>query len=79
MVEKKTKRGKVFYGCMNYPNCDFASWDVPTGENCPECGASLFKKTGKDGYIYCSKECGYKMDKEGNKITEPPEVTGNAV
>ncbi len=58
VIQKKTKRGYVFYGCSNYPNCNFMTWDEPTGENCPQCGKSLFKKRG--GIIHCLSEgCGY--------------------
>lgn len=56
IVEKPTRRGKVFYGCNNYPKCKFASWDKPTGEMCPECGKYLVEKTRK---IKCS-ECDYE-------------------
>lgn len=56
IVEKPTRRGKVFYGCNHYPKCKFASWDKPTGEICPECGRYLVEKNGK---IKCS-ECDYE-------------------
>lgn len=56
IVEKPTRRGKVFYGCNHYPKCKFASWDKPTGEMCPECGKYLVEKNGK---IKCS-ECDYE-------------------
>ena len=55
IVEKKTKRGKIFYGCNKYPKCDMALWDKPTGELCPECQSLLVEK--KDG-IKCSN-CDY--------------------
>ena len=55
IVEKPTRRGKVFYGCTHYPKCKFASWDKPTGEMCPECGKYLVEKKDK---IKCS-ECDY--------------------
>ncbi len=62
IVEKRTRKGKIFYGCSNWPNCDFALWDKPTGETCPECGSLLVEKGKK---IICSnKECGFKKDKE---------------
>ena len=51
IVEKKSKRGKIFYGCSNYPKCDFALWDKPTGEKCKKCGSLLVIK--KDEII-CS-------------------------
>lgn len=41
VIEKKTRRGKIFYGCSNYPKCDFASWDEPIKEECPECKGTL--------------------------------------
>ena len=53
----KTKRGKVFYACEDRTGCNFMSWDVPTGEKCPNCGEFLVKK-GK--LIKCSK-CDYKL------------------
>ncbi|MBE6151907.1 MAG: type I DNA topoisomerase [Firmicutes bacterium] len=55
IIEKKSKRGKVFYGCNNYPKCKTAYWDLPTGDKCPECGSMLTKK--KDN-IKCSS-CDY--------------------
>ncbi len=73
LIEKNTKRGKKFYGCGNYPKCNFASWDAPTKEACPVCGSTLFKKTGKDGKLYCAKEgCGYSapLKKKGAKNDE---------
>ncbi len=56
IVEKPTRKGKVFYGCNNYPKCKFALWDKPTGEFCPECGKVLVEKAGK---VKCS-ECSYE-------------------
>ena len=44
IVEKKTRTGKPFYGCSNYPKCEFTSWEKPTNEKCPECGGLLFEK-----------------------------------
>ncbi len=58
VIGKKSKRGYQFYGCSNYPQCNFMTWDKPTGENCPKCGKSLFK--GKGGIVTCSNEaCDY--------------------
>ena len=56
VIERKTKKGKIFYGCSNYPKCDFASWDKPTGEFCPECNNYLVEKKDK---IKCSS-CDYE-------------------
>ena len=56
IVEKPTRRGKVFYGCTHYPKCKFATWDKPTGEMCPDCGKALVEKSDK---VKCS-ECEYE-------------------
>jgi DNA topoisomerase-1 len=58
IVEKRSKRGKIFYGCNNYPGCQFALWYKPTGELCPEC-ESLLVENGKK--IKCSN-CDYVKD-----------------
>ena len=50
IIEKKSKKGKVFYGCNNYPKCNYALWDKPTGEICPDCGGLLVEKKGK---VFC--------------------------
>ena len=56
-----TKKGNVFFGCSNYPNCKFMSWDEPTGEKCPVCGKYLVKV---DGKVQCSdKKCAYNEKK----------------
>ena len=58
IVEKTTKKGKVFYGCNNYPKCKTATWDIPTGEICPECNNLLTEKNNK---IKCSNiNCKYE-------------------
>ena len=57
IVERKTKRGKVFYGCSNFPKCKVAVWDKPTGELCPECHSLLV--TDKEGIVKCNS-CDYK-------------------
>ena len=56
IIEKHSKRGKLFYGCNNYPECKTAYWDLPIGEKCPNCGEMLVKK--KDN-IKCS-QCDYE-------------------
>ena len=58
IVERKTKRGKVFYGCNHYPKCDFASWDKPLEKKCPECGGTLVEKK---NHIECMS-CDYKEE-----------------
>jgi DNA topoisomerase-1 len=55
LIERKTRKGRVFYGCANYPECDFATWEKPVAEPCPACGG-LMTEAGKNS-IKCS-ECG---------------------
>ncbi len=75
--EKRSRRGKTFYGCSSYPKCDFVSWDRPRNEACPQCGSAYLvdkfsKKTGP--YVACpNKECGYRRDAEA-RAAEPLEV-----
>lgn len=60
MVERKSKKGKIYYSCTRYPDCKFMSWDITTGEKCPKCKSPLIKK-GK--IIKCSSnDCDYKQD-----------------
>ena len=56
IVEKPTRKGKIFYGCSNYPKCKVATWDYPTLELCPDCGEMLVEK---NGIIKCSS-CTYE-------------------
>ena len=63
IIEKKSKKGRIFYGCKNYPKCDFTTWDRPIKKKkCPLCGNSLAEKANKkDKIIYClNDECQYK-------------------
>ena len=63
LVQRKSRFGKTFYGCNNYPDCKFVLWGLPTGDNCPECKSMLVKKVLKKGTtIECSnKDCKYKI------------------
>ena len=61
VIVKKSKKGRIFYGCAEYPNCDFISWDEPSMEKCPRCGKTLLKKKGKHPKYYCiTPDCGYE-------------------
>ena len=72
IIERKTKRGRIFYGCSSYPNCDFSSWDEPAAEKCPACGKTLFMKKGKTPKLFCLTEgCGYeKLAEKSEKSQE---------
>ncbi|MDE5946659.1 MAG: type I DNA topoisomerase [Oscillospiraceae bacterium] len=60
---KKSKKGRSFYGCEGYPECNFMTWNEPVEEKCPKCGSTLFKKGKRNGKIVCEKaECGYERD-----------------
>jgi len=66
LAHKTTRRGKVFFGCTRYPDCDFATWDRPLDQACPDCGARpLYEKTPRNraGYLYCSS-CKGKFSKD---------------
>ncbi len=56
IIAKKSKKGRTFYGCEGYPDCNFMTWDLPLEETCPKCGKTLFKKTGRNGIIHCLGE-----------------------
>ena len=61
IIVRKSKRGRIFYGCSNYPNCDFVSWDRPIERRCPECGSIMVEKNLKTVKYACSNsQCGYK-------------------
>lgn len=56
MVERKTKKGKLFYGCNNFPKCNYALWYKPTGELCPDCGELLVEKNNEVTCVKCNEE-----------------------
>lgn len=66
VIQKRSKKGHTFFGCSNYPDCDFATWDKPTDDLCPQCGKSLFR--GRGGYLSCLADgCGYKVKAKKEK------------
>jgi len=68
LVQRSSKRGKIFYGCSRFPDCTFATWDKPVAKECPECGAKFLaeKTTKKQGTFLTSntKSCGIKATSE---------------
>ncbi|KFE42875.1 type I DNA topoisomerase [Staphylococcus agnetis] len=60
VVERKSKKNRVFYGCSGYPECDFVTWDKPVGRDCPKCNHYLVEsKKGRTSQVVCSN-CDYK-------------------
>lgn len=73
IVERKSRRGRVFYGCANYPKCDYVTWDQPQKEKCPKCGAFMMKHRYKNGraILYCSNDdCETRVNHPINKELE---------
>ncbi len=72
IIEKKSKYGKIFFGCNRYPECSYALWDEPTGNKCPECGELLVKKVTKNGNfeVCSSRTCSFKHPLEDVKESE---------
>ncbi|HUM55798.1 MAG TPA: type I DNA topoisomerase [Bacillota bacterium] len=61
IVQRKSKKGKIFYGCSGYPNCNELYWNKPIEKKCPKCGAYLVEKKSRDAKYACSNsECDYK-------------------
>ena len=75
IVVKKSKRGKAFYGCSEYPKCNIVYWDKPVLDTCPQCNSTflLEKTTKKTGtFRYCAnEECGYRSDEAPEVIAKP--------
>ena len=66
MSVRKSKRGKVYYSCIGYPDCKFMSWDVPTGDKCPKCQSAIIK-TARGGVKCGNKDCDYVEKKDEPK------------
>ncbi len=78
MTVRKSKRGKVYYSCLDYPDCKFMSWDVPTGEKCPECQSALVRVP-RNGIKCSNKDCSFKKKEEralnGRKVQMEDDFT----
>ena len=77
LLEKTSRRGRKFYGCEHYPECDFVSWDMPVKEKCPVCGSYMTLKRGRKGemwHICASETCRHRVEvqapEEGQETDE---------
>ncbi|MBP1156019.1 MULTISPECIES: type I DNA topoisomerase [unclassified Paenibacillus] len=64
IIERRSKKGRVFYGCDRYPDCEFVSWDKPVEQPCPKCGAMLVEKRNKLGTFVQCVACDFKEEKK---------------
>ncbi|KZE73808.1 type I DNA topoisomerase [Paenibacillus elgii] len=62
IIERRSKKGRIFYGCDRYPECDFVSWDKPVGHPCPKCGAMLVEKRNKSGTFTQCVSCDFREE-----------------
>ena len=60
IIERRSKRGRIFYGCDRYPECEFVSWDQPLSEPCPQCGALMIRKKTRDKAMHQCSSCDFK-------------------
>ena len=86
IVERRTRRGRVFYGCKNYPECDFVTWDAPNTEPCKVCGGLVLKHRFKNGralnYCYddkCASRVDHPINKELERLREKAEKAASGV
>ncbi|WP_223066763.1 type I DNA topoisomerase [Paenibacillus caui] len=72
VVERRSKKGRVFYGCSRYPECDFVSWDKPSAKLCPECGSLMVEKRSKQGVKLQCTACDHSeiVEEEGDEASE---------
>ncbi|MBO5051161.1 MAG: type I DNA topoisomerase [Clostridia bacterium] len=73
IVAKRGKGRTSFYSCERYPECDFSSWDMPTNEQCPQCGKQLFLRKSRNTVLCHDKQCGYKREEPA--VTKQEEET----
>ena len=76
LLERSSKKGRKFYGCERYPECDFVSWDLPVAEKCPKCGGRMVQKRGRKGEIYhvcVNEQCRERVLADGNAQEQEPD------
>ncbi|EXX91374.1 DNA topoisomerase I [Paenibacillus darwinianus] len=62
IIERRSKKGRIFYGCDQYPGCDYVSWDKPTGKPCPSCSALMVEKRNRSGGKLLCTQCGHSEE-----------------
>jgi DNA topoisomerase-1 len=62
VLERRSKKGKLFYGCDQYPTCDFVSWDKPVAKPCPSCAGLMIEKRTRNGNVYQCTKCEHKEE-----------------
>ncbi|MBY0218648.1 type I DNA topoisomerase [Paenibacillus illinoisensis] len=72
VVERRSKKGRIFYGCDKYPECDFVSWDKPSAKPCPSCGSLMVEKRNKQGTRLQCTSCDHQ-----EPVEEPEEETAD--
>ncbi|WP_281887656.1 type I DNA topoisomerase [Paenibacillus sp. YYML68] len=71
IIERRSKKGRIFYGCDQYPSCEFVSWDKPVEQSCPSCSSMLIEKRNKSGVFIQCVSCDFKEEaKEENEIDD---------
>ncbi|WP_240417536.1 type I DNA topoisomerase [Paenibacillus periandrae] len=66
IIERRSKKGRIFYGCDQYPTCEFVSWDKPVEQPCPKCGSMLIEKRNKNGVFHQCVQCDFKEEIQEN-------------
>ncbi|WP_284639016.1 type I DNA topoisomerase [Paenibacillus silviterrae] len=68
IIERRSKKGRIFYGCDKYPGCEFVSWDKPAEKPCPKCGALAVEKRNKSGTFIQCVQCDYKEEAKDDDL-----------
>ena len=79
LMEKTSRKNRKFFGCENYPNCDFVSWEKPVVEKCPQCGSYMVEKRGRKGELFhlCASEtCHYRVEVQQDDVADTEEIDG---
>ena len=67
MIERMSKKGRKFYGCEHYPECEFVSWEQPVDDKCPVCGGRMVLKRGRKGEVWhvcVNEQCRHRVEVE---------------